>query len=121
MTVAMTIKVFEITGGYAIASDSGQQLYGRIYPALQQASAVTLDFTGVTVFASAFFNFAIGQLLRDMPTADLNRLLKIEHLSDTGKPILKRVIDNAKQYYSDAQYKDAVDGALEEFAADVSP
>ncbi len=116
----MHVKVFEITGQYAIASDSGQQVYDRIHPTLQQSHPVTIDFDGVTVFASAFLNFAIGQLLRDVPPAELNRLLKIEHLSDTGKPILKRVIDNAKQYYSDAQYKDAVDGALEEFATDAS-
>ncbi|MEL6326021.1 MAG: STAS-like domain-containing protein [Cyanobacteria bacterium J06626_23] len=113
----MNVTVFEITGGYAIASDSGQQLYDRIYPQLQQSNPVTLDFADVTVFASAFFNFAIGQLLRDMSPADLNHLVKIENLSDHGKPILKRVIDNAKQYYSDAQYQRAVDGALEEFAA----
>lgn len=110
----MTIEVFEITGEYAIASDTGQKLYDRIYPLLQKEEDVTINFAGVTVFASAFFNFAIGQLLKDLTPEALNRLLKIEHLSDNGKPILKRVIDNAKRYYTDPQYQAAVDDALEQ-------
>ncbi|MEO1401393.1 MAG: STAS-like domain-containing protein [Cyanobacteria bacterium J06635_1] len=112
----MTLSVFEITGEYAIASDSGQQLYDRIYPPLQAGQAITLDFNGVNVFASAFFNFAIGQLLRDLAPADLNRLLHIDGLNETGKLLLKRVIDNAKRYYTDPQYQAAVDDTLEEYA-----
>ncbi|MDF5723445.1 MAG: STAS-like domain-containing protein [Rhizonema sp. PD37] len=38
---------------------------------------VELDFGEVDIFASPFFNFAIGQLLRDIKSKDLNRLLKV--------------------------------------------
>jgi hypothetical protein len=34
-----------------------------------------------------------------------------------GHNVLKRVVDNAKQYYADPQSRQAVDTVLEEYAA----
>ncbi len=59
-----------------------------------------LDFAGVEIFASPFFNFAIGQLLRDISPDTLNRLLKFSHLNSVGNQILKQVIKNSKRYYA---------------------
>jgi hypothetical protein len=71
----MNYQVFDITGECAIAADSGQKLYDQIHAELLAGNSVELDFTRVKVFASAFFNFAIGQLLKDISPDDLNRLL----------------------------------------------
>lgn len=68
----MIVNVFEVIGEYAIAADSGQKLYDQIHPELLDGKSVELDFSGVEIFTSAFFNFAIGQLLRDISTDDLN-------------------------------------------------
>jgi STAS-like domain of unknown function (DUF4325) len=113
----MNYRIYEITGEYATDADSGQQVYDLVHTALLAGHSVELDFSGVTVFASAFFNFAIGQLLKDLSPDRLNELLKIASLSANGHSILKRVIENAKHYYSDAQYQNAVDTVLEEYAA----
>ena len=53
-------------------------------PELVADREVTLDFDGVSVFASPFLNAAIGQLLKDVRPEDLNRLLRIEKLNPTG-------------------------------------
>lgn len=113
----MSYKIYDITGEYAADTDSGQQVYDLIYPELLAGHSIELDFDGVSVFASAFFNFAIGQLLKDLTPDSLNKCLKITNLSFNGHGLLKRVIDNAKHYYSDAQYQNAVDNVLEEYAA----
>jgi hypothetical protein len=113
----MVYKIHEITGEYATDADSGQQVYDLIHSQLLCDQSVELDFSGVSVFASAFFNFAIGQLLKDLPSDRLNELLKITNLTPNGYSILKRVIDNAKHYYSDVQYQKAVDTVLEGYAA----
>jgi hypothetical protein len=113
----MTYRVQEITGEFATDSESGQQVYDLVHPALLAGHSVELDFGGATVFASAFFNFAIGQLLKDLSPDRLNELLKITNLSPNGHSILKRVIENAKHYYSDAEYQNAVDTVLEQYAA----
>jgi hypothetical protein len=113
----MTCSIYEITGEYATDADSGQQVYDLIHAPLLAGQPVELDFTGVNVFASAFFNFAIAQLLSDLTSEDLNRLLTISHLTPDGYTVLKHSIDRAKLYYADAHYQDAVDSVIEEYAA----
>jgi STAS-like domain of unknown function (DUF4325) len=53
----MIYKIYEITEEYATDADSGQQLHDLIHPQLLEGNPVELDFTGVQIFASAFFNF----------------------------------------------------------------
>jgi len=113
----MIYKVYETTGKFATDIDSGQKLYDLIYDNLRQGESVELDFTNVGVFASAFFNYAIGQLLQKISADEFKRLLTFKELSVTGNNLLKRVIDNAEQYYSDIQYRQAVDPVIEEYAA----
>ena len=112
----MMIKIYEITGEYAISANAGQQIYDQIHAELLDGGQVELDFAGVRVFVSAFFNLAIGQLLKDISTDDLNRLLKLTRLNQSGTDLLKTIIANAKQYYSDAHYQQAVDTVIEEYA-----
>lgn len=113
----MTLKIHDITGNYAISADHGQQVYDKIHSELLDGRAVELDFSEVNVFASAFFNFAIGQLLKDIPPDDLNRLLQISNLNSNGATILRQIIDNAKKYYGDPEYQEAADAVMEEYAA----
>jgi len=77
---------------------------------------VVLDFEGVTQFASPFFNFAIGQLLKDIQIEDLRRLLQIENLVNDGKLVIARVIENASHYHTDLDYRKIVDAILEQQA-----
>ena len=67
----------------------------------ENGETVILDFEGVSQFASPFFNFAIGQLLKDIAEDDLRRLLQIDHLNETGRLVVERVIENAAKYHGD--------------------
>jgi len=96
----MKVVVRDIVGEYGITLDDGQKIYDLIHPELVAGNEVELEFEGVTIFASPFFNAAIGQLLKDIEAADLNRLLKISHITPVGKMVLRRVIQNAKEYYA---------------------
>lgn len=113
----MMYKIYDITGEDAIAADSGQKVYDLIHPQLLAGASVELDFTGVEVFTSLFFNFAIGQLLKDLSPDLLNKRLQMTALNPNGRNILTRIIENAKHYYSDPQYREAVDTVLDEYAA----
>lgn len=112
-------KAHEIIGQYCITAEGGQKLYDLIYPELNACNPVELDFTGVKVFASPFFNFAIGQLLRDIPVENLNSLLRFTSLNPNGYIVLERVIANAKHYYSDQQFQDAVNAVVAEQAVSI--
>lgn len=108
----MRLSIREQIGPRCIIKEDGQKVFGAIHDPLKNGETVTLDFEGVSQFASPFFNFAIGQLLKDVPEADLRRHLHIEHLNQTGTLVVERVIENAAKYHDDKDYRKIVDDIL---------
>jgi len=108
----MNYSIKENVGANGITLQDGQKVYDAVYPELKEKREVTLDFAEVRILASPFLNAAIGQLLRDLSPDDLNRYLKFVNLPPVTRPILKRVIDNAKDYYTNATVRQAVDEAV---------
>ncbi|HAX78108.1 MAG TPA: hypothetical protein DCY88_20390 [Cyanobacteria bacterium UBA11372] len=112
----MRHDIHDLIGKACMTPDEGQKVYDLIYPELVANRPVELDFARVEIFASPFFNFAIGQLLRDISPDTLNRLLKFSHLNPVGRHVLTRVIENSKQYYSNENTRKAVDEVVSEQA-----
>jgi len=108
----MKINVYEMIGENCITLEDGQTIFDLIHPKLTAGNAVELDFENVTVLASPFLNAAIGRLLKDIKPGNLNRLLKITNLVPTGLAVLRRVIENSKEYYSNPNVRKAVDEIL---------
>lgn len=103
-----------IGGPNCITADDGQKIYDLIHPPLSEGQDVELDFTGVRIVASPFLNAAIGQLLKDIKPDILNTHLRFTELPMTTRPILARVIENAKNYYGNEVVQKAVEDALQE-------
>ncbi len=99
----MRINVFDLVGTNAVTPDAGAAVFDRIHGPLRAGDKVTLDFSKVEVFASPFFNAAVGQLLEDLPQSALSDQLKFENLSDFGSRVVNRVIANAKDYYASSK------------------
>jgi hypothetical protein len=116
----MKISIKDKIGPRCIIKEDGQKIYDAIHEALQKGEAVTLDFKDVTQFASPFFNFAIGQLLKDIEEVELRHLLHIENLNETGRLVVERVIENAAKYHGNKDYRKIVDDILEEQAREAS-
>lgn len=108
----MKYQICNLISDNCMTTDEGQKLHDLIHPELLANHPVELDFSGVNIFSSPFFNFAIGQLLKDLKSDDLNRLLKISNLNRVGTKVLQRVIKNSKSYYSDEHIRQAVDAVL---------
>jgi STAS-like domain of unknown function (DUF4325) len=108
-----TIFIKDSIGENCITIDDGQQLYDLIHVKLVAEEPVELNFTGVEICASPFFNFGIGQLLKDLSTDRLNQLLTVSHLHAVGMKALKVVIANSKQYYSSESVRQAIDSVLD--------
>lgn len=115
----MKLSVHEITGDNAMTREAGETIYNKIQPLLLEEQSVELDFAGVRRYLTVFFNFAIGQLYRDISADKLDELLQISGLNSVGEKVLDRVRDNAKLYYTDEQYRDKVDAAILEQAANL--
>lgn len=96
----MKYLVKDIVGRNAISMQSGEFLYKVIHGPLTSGDNVALDFDGVELFASPFFNNSIGLILRDINISDLQKRLKFENLSPVGLQLLNLVISNAIRFYS---------------------
>ena len=103
----MKCIVKDVVGEDAITTEDGQSIYERIHPELTNDRDVELDFDGVAVFASLFFNAAIGQLLKDLSPVVLNEHLALENHIPEGRKSLDQVIKNAKEYYASDNYREA--------------
>ena len=114
----MRLSIKDKIGPRCIIKEDGQRIYDAIHELLKEGETITLDFAGVTQFASPFFNFAIGQLLIDLEEDDLNRQLQIEHLAETGQLVVDRVIENAAKYHGNKDYRKIVDDILEQQAGE---
>jgi len=95
-----TIKVFDLIGKNAISMQTGDKVYMILVEKVARGEQITLDFEGVTLFASPFFNSAIGRLLKDKEISQLQQQLKFEHLDEVGRNLLNLVISNAINYYN---------------------
>jgi hypothetical protein len=114
----MKLMIRDFIGIRCIIEEDGQKVYEAIHQALKAGGSVILDFQDVIQFASPFFNFAIGQLLKDIKEEELSKLLKIVNLNNIGCHIVKLVIENASKYQKDVNYQKIVDDILEQQARD---
>ena len=108
----MKIEIFEIIGEDCITVEDGERIYDLIFPRLIADEKVELNFSKVEVFASPFFNAAIGRLMKDLTREELNSRLTITAIANEGMSILKLVIKNSVQYYHNEQYQKAHDAVL---------
>lgn len=110
----MRLSVHEITGDNAITRDVGLCLYDRIHPALLAGDKVELDFSGVRVFASPFFNTAVGLLYKDLTSQQLRERLRVQGLTQAGRTTLAVVTESARKLYGSEEARESVRAALED-------
>lgn len=112
----MNLNIKSLIGSSCISFQDGQKLHALLLPELQLGHDVQLDFVDVQIVTAAFFNAAIGRLLKDIQPEALNKLLHITNLNDVGMTVLRRVIENSKEYYSNPALREALDEILSEQA-----
>jgi len=113
-TSSYTIPILNLIGKYCITTEAGQKVYDLIHPKLLEEQPVELDFTGVEVAAPPFLNFAIGQLLKDIPPETINCILHRKNLNSLDEEALEFIIDDCQQYYSDSEFRSRVDQVIYE-------
>lgn len=108
----MKINVHSLVGEFGITLDDGKKLFDAIRPDLLAERPVELDFSGVKVFASPFFNASIGKLLADVTLAQLQSRLSWSNLTAVGESVLKLVLKNSEEYYRNPEARRAADSIL---------
>jgi len=115
----MEVKIRSYIGENCITVDDGERLYQKIHNEILKGQRVDVDFSDVKIFASPFFNAAIGQLLKDLPREQLKSLLHFIGLSSHGDHVLRRVIENAQKYYTNPHFRESVEKVIADQAQDL--
>lgn len=106
----MKLDVGEVVGVHCIASEDGEQVFERVQAALERGDdRVVLDFGGVEIVASPFFNALVGALMESYSADEINARVEFANLSGDGSAVLQRVIDNARDYYTHPKVREYYD------------
>ena len=87
----------------AIAAADGEMVFKEIYPLVKAGTPVTLSFAGIRMVITAFLNAAIGQLYRDIPVEEVNRLVEVVDLPEAFQPALEHSKTWSQAFYADPE------------------
>lgn len=104
----MKIKVSKvISGTNAVSIQKGELLFNQIEKASPNEK-VELDFEGISVFATPFFNASIAKYLKDLTINELRNKLEIINMNKQGLSTLNHVIHNAIDYYGNKDLNSSI-------------
>jgi hypothetical protein len=96
----MNINVLTVIGKTAVSREGGLKLKKELDRAIESNEFVEVDFEGVQVYASPFFNTAIAPYLGKMKFNEMKEKFTCLNLSPIGRKLLNQVIHNAIDFYS---------------------
>lgn len=103
----------EVNGVAAVSSVDGKNIYEKIKTAINSGKTVALDFLNIEFVTSAFFNTAVGQLFKDFPDEQIEHIL-LENISQNDEILYNQVMNRAKDYYRNPDYRNKLLEALKE-------
>lgn len=84
----------------AISANDGDKVYESIIAHIEQGEKVILDFQGISLTITAFLNSAVGRLYSTYKNEKVKEMLSIENLQQQELPLLKLVVDKAKERFT---------------------
>jgi len=99
----MNISIKEITGPYCGEYSDCEKVYEIVSSHLKRNENLTLDFSGINILSSSFFNGSIAKLFIDFPSDFLLEHLSIVGMKKIDRYVLNRVVrvaENIKESIS---------------------
>lgn len=93
------LAVREVTGPTCLSPEKGERVYRILQAGVDAGQMLELDFAGVDLFATPFFNLSIGQLLRNHDPALVRSRVRMVNLNEVGHDTYTRAWDNAVHTY----------------------
>lgn len=102
MNASANVPITQIVGsGICVSIEDGNRVHDVIVDRLNSGERVVLSFLGVSRMTTAFLNAAVGQLYNEYDEATVrSRLAPPIDASQDHLRLLKRVVDNAKIFFS---------------------
>lgn len=97
----MKIIVKDAIGSFCTEYEQGERLLDLTRQGLEDNGEVDVDFEGVQLATSAFFNASFGVLYGDYPLDVLKAKIKVSHLSKEMRQVMSRSLEAAKKFYEE--------------------
>jgi hypothetical protein len=94
-----TIFVKEYTT-MALTEKDGLKLRSAIEQLLAGEPVIVLDFSGISLFATMFFNASIGHLVLKLTPQRCEERIKIDNISELGRETYRHTFENAKEIFA---------------------
>lgn len=97
----MTIIIKDFTTT-ALSEEAGYKLREKINEILSTGrnDIIELDFEGISLFSTAFFNASVGYFVLQMGPEKCKRLFKLINISDLGQDTYNHSLENAEIVFS---------------------
>lgn len=82
------------------SAEDAEKLDAIINPIFQKREKVVIDFDGITIFTTLFFNTALGKYVMEIGPDEYGKLFELKNLSDVGEVTYQHSLDNAKNYFA---------------------
>lgn len=98
----MILLIADLIGSkYAVSMESGNKLYEALArEVLEGRKKVTLDFQGISLTATPFYNASISYLLKDMSIDEILKHIEFQNMSNNDKHLANVSIHNAIAHYA---------------------
>lgn len=84
----------------ALTETDGLKLRSAIERSLSEFGRAELDFSGISLFATMFFNASIGHLVMNLSPKKCSELIQVTNISELGRETYLHSFDNAKAIFS---------------------
>lgn len=96
----LKIKIIDIVGDTICANpNDGRKVFHVLADALSGNEHVIISFSGIEDLTARFLNVAIGQLYSEFSSEEIRVKLKIIEANQDDLALLKRVVENAKEFF----------------------
>jgi len=82
------------------SADDAGKLDVIIKPLFDKREQIIIDFEGIRIFTTLFFNTALAKYVMEIGPDKYEGLFELKNLSEVGEVTYQHSLDNAKNYYS---------------------
>jgi len=92
----------------AMTDTAGLKLREEIEKLIKTEEKIIIDFTGITLFATMFFNASIGHFVMTLSPEKCNDLFKFVNLTELGMETYKHSFENAEAIFHDRKQQSVI-------------
>lgn len=92
----------------AMTESEGLKLRKEIEKFIEKEDKIVIDFSGISLFATMFFNASIGHFVMNLSPEKCDNIFELINLSELGAETYSHSFENAKTMYYDKHQESVI-------------